>query len=284
MDSLRKITGVCLSGAAALAVAGALLLTGCRKDSTSWWGGTPREVEVTLAALSVADAVVVEPMGSRSVAGVADDDGLFTVSLGPGDGDAPAGRSLSTRADVALNNVWVLQFDAAGVTKTCAYVGTVAAGQRVKTTLLSGEDYTVWIVANGPAEGGLTTSNPASLSDFENKLLYTATPSSDEQIPLSGKLTGVRILDNGQVLVGGDNTVVPEVTLTRAMARVDVLLEYDVSGAELDGVWLYQVPAGACYGLADGATDYPASTVVSNFAYGMATPKGLLRRARAAAR
>ena len=56
----------------------------------------------------------------------------------------------------------------------------------------------------------------------------------------------MRVLDNGQVLVGEDNTVVPEMTLTRAMARVDVLLEYDVAGAELDGVWLYLYWENSC--------------------------------------
>ena len=168
-----------------------------------------------------------------------------------------------------------MQFDASGATKACAYVGTVAAGRKVQATLQSGEGYTVWIVANGPAEGVLTTSNPATLSDFENKLLHTAAPASDETIPLTGGLSGVRILDNGQVLVGEDNTVVPEMTLTRAMARVDVLLEYDVDGAELDGVWLYQVPAGACYGLDDAVTDYPASGTVSNFAYRNGDAPGL---------
>lgn len=161
-----------------------------------------------------------------------------------------ASRFVATRADMSLSNVWVLQFDASGATKACSYVGTVAAGQRVKAALQSGEGYTVWIVANGPASDGLTTSNPATLSDFETKMLYTVTPASDELIPLSGKLTNVRVLDNGQVLVGSDNTVVPEVTLTRAMAKVDLLLEYNVSGAELDGVWLYQVPAGPATGWA----------------------------------
>lgn len=45
-------------GAAALAVVGGLLLTGCQKDSPSWWGDTPREVEVTLASFSVAKSSV----------------------------------------------------------------------------------------------------------------------------------------------------------------------------------------------------------------------------------
>ena len=280
MKGLGKITGACLLGAAAFAVAGSLSLVGCSKDSSSWWSPASREVEATLPSLAVAGAVTVEPMGSRALtAGAADDagtavssfdnDGLFTVSLGPDEGmrASAAAASPATRADVALANVWVLQFDASGATRACVRVGTVAAGQKVKAALLSGEGYTVWIVANGPAAGGLTTTNPATLADFESKMLYTATPASDELIPLSGKLTNVKVLDNGQVLVGSDNTVVPEVTLSRAMARVDLLLEYNVSGAELDGVWLYQVPAGACYGLDPEATDFPASGDASNFGH-----------------
>ena len=275
MKGLLKIADCVFSTVAALAVAGSVLLTGCDMDSREGCAPYPRELDVTLPALTVADAVVVEPMGSRSAVSV-EDDALFSVGLGPERGaDASGERSLSTRADVTLSNVWVLQFDASGATKACAWVGTVAAGARVKAALQSGEGYTVWIVANGPAEGVLTTSNPATLSDFENKLLHTAVPASDELIPLTGGLSGVRILDNGQVLVGEDNTVVPQMTLTRAMARVDVLLEYDVDGAELDGVWLYQVPAGACYGLDDAVTDYPASGTVSNFAYRNGDTSGL---------
>ena len=275
MKGLLKIADCVFSTAAALAVAWSVLLTGCDMDSRERCSPYPRELDVTLPALTVADAVVVEPMGSRSAVSV-EDDALFSVGLGPERGaDASWERSLSTRADVTLSNVWVLQFDASGATKACAWVGTVAAGARVKAALQSGEGYTVWIVANGPAAGVLTTSNPATLSDFENKMLHTAAPASDELIPLTGGLSGVRILDNGQVLVGEDNTVVPEMTLTRAMARVDVLLEYDVDGAELDGVWLYQVPAGACYGLDDAVTDYPASGTVSNFAYRNGDTPGL---------
>ena len=279
MKGLLKIAGCVFSTAAALAVAGSALLTGCDMDSREGCAPFPREVDATLPALTVADAVVVEPMGSRaSVAGASyAADGLFSVSLGPDEGtrSSAVAASPATRADVNLSNVWVLQFDASGATTACAYVGTVAAGRKVKAALRSGEDYTVWIVANGPAEGVLTTSNPATLADFESKMLHTDAPASDETIPLAGGLADVRVLDNGQVLVGEDNTVVPQLTLTRAMARVDVLLEYDVAGAELDGVWLYQVPAGACYGLGGAVTDYPASGTVSNFAYRIGNAPGL---------
>lgn len=156
MKGLLKIAGCVFSTAVALAVAGSALLTGCDMDSREGCAPFPREVDATLPALTVADAVVVEPMGSRaSVAGASyAADGLFSVSLGPDEGtrSSAVAASPATRADVNLSNVWVLQFDAAGATTACVYVGTVAAGRKVKAALRSGEDYTVWIVANGPAE------------------------------------------------------------------------------------------------------------------------------------
>ena len=293
MDAVRYWLSRCFQ----LSVAFILLSTaGCTDTSRPWWSSFPHEVEATLASLSVGEAVVVEPMGTRSVSAQGDDaagyagaEELFSVSLcGPQDAAlagyacdgeeasaADAGRAVSlpvTRADVALQNVWVLQFDAAGTTKACAWVGAVRAGQKVKARLLSGEGYTVWIVAGGPAEGGFTTSNPASLSDFESRLLYNSTPASDSEIPLSGKLTGVKVLDNGQVLVGGDDSILPEVTLTRTMARVDLLLEYSVEGVDFDGVWLYNVPVGTSYGLTPAAAGFPDAGDASSFSY---TNKGV---------
>ena len=293
MDAVRYWLSRCFQ----LSVAFILLSTaGCTDTSRPWWSSFPHEVEATLASLSVGEAVVVEPMGTRSVSAQGDDaagyagaEELFSVSLcGPQDAAlagyacdgeeasaADAGRAVSlpvTRADVALQNVWVLQFDAAGTTKACAWVGAVRAGQKVKARLLSGEGYTVWIVAGGPAEGGFTTSNPASLSDFESRLLYKSTPASDSEIPLSGKLTGVKVLDNGQVLVGDDDSILPEVTLTRTMARVDLLLEYSVEGVDFDGVWLYNVPVGTSYGLTPAAAGFPDAGDASFFSY---TNKGV---------
>ena len=132
MKGLLKIADCVFSTAAVLAVAWSALLTGCDMDSREGCSPYPRELDVTLPALTVADAVVVEPMGSRSAVSV-EDDALFSVGLGPERGaDASGERSLSTRADVTLSNVWVLQFDASGATKACAYVGTVAAGRKVK--------------------------------------------------------------------------------------------------------------------------------------------------------
>jgi len=85
MKMSGKITGFCLLGVAALAAAVGLSLVGCSEDSRSCWSPFPREVEATLPSLAVAEAVVVEPMGSR--AACANDrvsegaDGLSVVAL-----------------------------------------------------------------------------------------------------------------------------------------------------------------------------------------------------------
>ena len=196
-------------------------------------------------------------------------DSLFSVQAVPSV-EEPVSRATST-----LSNVWVIQFDASGKTVQARYVGTVSAGQNVKTTLSSGTGYTIAIVANGPAAGGLSATKPASISEFKNALLYTDRVGRDDEIPLSGLLEDVRVLDNGQVVVGDDLTVVPSVTIKRILAKINLLLEYTVSGATLDGVWLYDVPLGASFGLNEGTTNFPDASTSSLFAFSDTFKDGL---------
>lgn len=291
---MRKVKDIIFRSLPQVLLLGFSMLTvGCGKEVNDFLGLT-REVEATLPSLTVAEAVRVEPMGSRSVGTSAAEAGndLFSVSVGlPQDAssadasgaqaavsarsNAGAAAFPATRASVPLSNVWVFQFDTQGALATCAYVGTVAAGKRVTATLQSGDGYTVWIMANGPVASANLGEQITDIRDFELALHKWGDPTTDDQIALTGKLTDVRVLDNGQVLVGDDITVVPEIELTRAMARVDLLLEYDVSGAELDGVWLYNVPQGTCYGLDPSSTDFPSSATSSDFAYTDGEGKGL---------
>lgn len=291
---MRKVKDIIFRSLPQVLLLGFSMLTvGCGKEVNDFLGFT-REVEATLPLLTVAEAVRVEPMGSRSVGTSAAEAGndLFSVSVGlPQDAssadasgaqaavsarsNAGAAAFPATRASVPLSNVWVFQFDTQGALATCAYVGTVAAGKRVTATLQSGDGYTVWIMANGPAASANLGEQITDIREFELALHKWGDPTTDDRIALTGKLTDVRVLDNGQVLVGDDITVVPEIELTRAMARVDLLLEYDVSGAELDGVWLYNVPQGTCYGLDPSSTDFPSSATSSNFAYTDGEGEGL---------
>ena len=204
-------------------------------------------------------------MGRSAAAG----DSLFSVQA------VPSVEIPSSRATSTLSNVWVIQFDASGKTVQARYVGTVSAGQNVKTTLSAGTGYTIAILANGPDSGGLSATKPASISEFKNALLYTDRVGRDDEIPLSGLLENVRVLDNGQVVVGDDLTVVPSVTIKRILAKINLLLEYMVSGATLDGVWLYDVPLGASFGLDEGVTNFPDASSSSLFTFSDTFKDGL---------
>lgn len=255
--------------AAVAAGISAWTLVGCSKQLAG--GETTVPVEVTLPSL------VIEPAQSLTVASAvgmpdgtpaetATNSDLFSVQLVSPTATASADTT-PTKATTTLSNVWVLQFDGAGTTRACVFVGTVNAGSNILATLESGEGYSVWIVANGPANGTFTTANPATLSDFESKLLYTGKTTSDGQIPLCGKVENVTVLKNGQLLVGNNNATVPSVLLRRAQARVDMILQYEVTGAVFDGAWLYNVPTGACYGLLESAADGFPAPESGNFSY-----------------
>lgn len=269
MNTLTKYRLSALAATGVVAM-GAWMLVGCSKQLTGNETGTP--VEVALPAL------VIEPSQALFFGSAAGNpDGAPTQETSPNSdlfsvqvidpATTAAAETTPTKASNALSNVWVLQFDGGGTTRACVYVGTVNAGSNILATLESGEGYSVWIVANGPGNGSFTTSNPATLSDFESKLLYTGNTTSDSQIPLCGKIENVTVLKNGQLLVGNNNAVVPSVLLRRAQARVDMILEYDVSGAVFDGAWLYNVPTGACYGLLESAADGFPEAVSGNFSY-----------------
>ena len=212
-------------------------------------------------------------------------DGLFSVTLGalPAEGAGPdrgsagsaedsgtvsaAGGSASpaTRAVAELSNVWVFQFDASGTAVRCEKVDALAAGDPLEVVLSSGDGYTLGVVAGGPASG-LSTSNIPDLTAFREGLLFTSSVASFGEVPYAGTLSGVRVLANGQVQVGGPGTDVPAITLRRCMAQVTIDLTYSVADYALDGVELYNVPVGASFAPDRTAAVFPAAAD-ANFGY-----------------
>ena len=280
---------------AAAAVLAVVAVAGCSKEEPVG-GSTGREVLVRLPGVSLAAPVEVTPgvpapaVGYAASRGLSAGDGmasdtlqeLFSVTLGSPAEDVPEDRrdagsvssragaggstavsagavvaAPATRAEVALTNVWVFQFDAAGKTLRCEKVDALAAGRPLEVLLDSGEGFTIGVVANGPADG-LSVSNVPDLTAFRSGLLFTGHVASDEAVPYAGTLDGVRVLDNGQVQVGGSAASVPVITLTRILARVTVALTHDVTGYALDGVELYSVPVGAAFAADPAAAAFPA--------------------------
>ena len=190
---------------------------------------------VTLGALPAADAATER--GTAGTAGTAGSAGTAAA----GTSSAPA-----TRADAELSNVWVFQFDAAGRALRCEYVGGLGVGKLLEVHLDSGEEFTIGVVAGGPANG-LSVTNVPDLTTFREGLLFTSPVTSFEEVPYAGTLAGVRVLVNGQVQVGDSGANVPVITLRRCMAQVTVALTYNVTDYALDGVELYSVPVGAAF-------------------------------------
>ena len=190
---------------------------------------------VTLGALPAADAATER--GTAGTAGTAGSAGTAAA----GTSSAPA-----TRADAELTNVWVFQFDAAGRALRCEYVGGLGVGKLLEVHLNSGEEFTIGVVAGGPASG-LSTETVPDLAAFREGLLFTSPVTSFEEVPYAGTLAGVRVLVNGQVQVGDSGANVPVITLRRCMAQVTVALTHNVTDYALDGVELYSVPVGAAF-------------------------------------
>ncbi len=274
--------------AAALALATAAVV-GCSKEDTPAGIRVGEAVLVRLPGVSVAAPVEVVPgawgasAGAAGTRGIVPQDAapdggfasadnageLFSVTLGALPAAAAAtvrGTSApATRADAELSNVWVFQFDAAGRAARCEYVGGLGVGKLLEVHLNSGEEFTIGVVAGGPASG-LSTETVPDLTTFREGLLFASPVTSFEEAPYAGTLDGVRVLANGQVLVGDSGANVPVITLRRCMAQVTVDLTYNVTDYALDGVELYSVPVGAAFAPDRTAAVFPAAAD-ANFGY-----------------
>ena len=209
-------------------------------------------------AADAADAIDAAPASSVSAASPAGSGAEAARQL-------PDTETPATRAEVALTNVWVFQFDAAGKAVQCRKVDALAAGRPLEVRLNSGDGYTIGVVAGGPASG-LSTETVPDLAAFREVLLFTSPVTSFEEVPYAGTLAGVRVLVNGQVQVGDSGANVPVITLRRCMAQVTVALTYNVTDYALDGVELYSVPVGAAFAPDRTAAVFPAAAD-ANFGY-----------------
>ena len=219
---------------------------------------------VTLGALPAAAAATERgTAGTISAAGTAAG-AVGTISAAEVSGTAGTSAP-ATRADAELSNVWVFQFDAAGRAVRCEYVGGLGVGKLLEVHLNSGEEFTIGVVAGGPASG-LSTETVPDLTTFREGLLFASPVTSFEEAPYAGTLDGVRVLANGQVQVGDSGANVPVITLRRCMAQVTVDLTYNVTDYALDGVELYSVPVGAAFAPDRTAAVFPAAAD-ANFGY-----------------
>ena len=214
--------------------------------------------EVAGTAGTTSSAGTAEIAGAAGTAGTAEVAGTAGTADTAGTAAAGTSSAPATRADAELSNVWVFQFDAAGRALRCEYVGGLGVGKLLEVHLDSGEEFTIGVVANGPASG-LSTETVPDLAAFREGLLFTSAVTSLEEVPYAGTLDGVRVLVDGQVQVGGSGADVPVITLRRCMAQVTVALTHNVTDYALDGVELYSVPVGAAFAPDRTAAVFPAA-------------------------
>jgi len=171
-------------------------------------------------------------------------------------------NAVGLRSGTALSNVWVLQFDSTGTTGagtgTCVaakYIGTVTTGDNLNPTLLTGTGQVIYVIANGPAAGAITTGT-YTLSTFQSSAYFSGSITGDDNVPYVGRIEGgTTIEENGEVTASG---AVPTITLTRIAAKISLNLSFAVTDYTVLSVKLYNKPTYLYY--LNGASTSPFPT------------------------
>jgi len=247
------------------------LLASCTKDETAevTTAGTPVEVNMSLG---LADAkgpdVTLTTEGNSPVAKTFNGSGAQVQS--PAASDAPlkvaysGPERTSLRASTTLNNVWVLQFDSTGVIGTAGncvavqYLGAVTVDDYLNLTLVTGTGQVIYVLANGPASGGITTTT-YTLATLKGSAAFTGSLTDDTSIPYVGRIPG------GVSLTGrGTIKNFATITLQRIAAKVSLKLYYSVQGYSLQSVQLCNAPLNMYYQYGSDAATFPATPSASD--------------------
>lgn len=178
-------------------------------------------------------------------------------------------EAVQLRSGTSLSNVWVLQFDStlttgatstAGACVAAKYLGTVTTGDKLSPTLLTGTNQAIYVIANGPAAGGITTAS-YTLETFKSSAYFSGSITNDASIPYLGRIVGgATIVADGEVYSA---TSTPVITLYRIAAKISLDLNFAVSGYTLTSVQLYNAPINMYY--LNGASTATFPTESSTF-------------------
>jgi hypothetical protein len=180
---------------------------------------------------------------------------------------APA-TSTQLRSGTSLTNVWVLQFDStlttgatstAGACVAAKYIGTVTTGDNLNPTLLTGTGQVIYVIANGPSAGSITTST-YTLATFKTATAYFS-GSITSDAPYIGRIYDASIEANGEVYAAAST---PVITLYRIAAKISLNLNFAVTGYTLTSVQLFNAPTYMYYEYGSGFTAFPATPSSSN--------------------
>jgi hypothetical protein len=270
------------------------LLGSCTSDNSTGLlpGGTPVEVCLSFAVAGSAGPQV-DVSGASAVSTsqnvLSGTDEISTVSSSASNVTFSAGRKSSSaassplqvsytapatsaklRSGTSLSNVWVLQFDStlttgatttAGACVAAKYIGTVTTGDNLNPTFFTGTDQVIYIIANGPEAGSITT-NSYTLETFKSSAYFSGSITSDSNVPYIGRIAGGATIEaNGEVYSAAST---PTVTLYRIAAKISLTLSYAVSGYTLSSVQMFNAPTYMYYLYGTGISAFPVTPSSSN--------------------
>lgn len=177
---------------------------------------------------------------------------------------APA-KSIKLRSATTLSNVWVLQFDStktagaasAGNCVAAQYIGTVTSETTIiNPTLISGTGQVVYVLANGPASGGINTGT-YTLSTFKTAD-FSGTITDDASVPYLGRAPG------GVSITAIGISGISSVPLYRIAAKVSLTFKFAVTGYTLSSVEMYNKPIFMYYVNGSDVAVFPITPTVSD--------------------
>jgi hypothetical protein len=264
----------------------AALLGSCTSDDSKEIlpGGTPVEVSLSFAVAAAEYPQVEVRSGGGSVSKASSTSAAKTsplqVSYTAPTGVTQTASSTQTtgatgtnavqlRSGTSLSNVWVLQFDSLGTTGTgvadgacvaAKYIGTVTTGDNLNPTLLTGTGQVIYVIANGPAAGGITTGTTtnATLADFKNSAYFSGSIGGDAKVPYVGRIAGGATIEANGEVYAADAT--PVITLYRIAAKISLNLNFAVTGYTLSSVQMFNVPTYMYYLNGAGTESFPTAS------------------------
>ncbi len=243
-------------------------------------GGTPVEVNLSFALAGVEYPQVEVTSGSASsvtsTTTKAQSASSSVVSTGSKSSSTktsplqvsytePAG-SIQLRSGTSLSNVWVLQFDstlttgatsATGACVAAKYLGSVSTGDNLNPTLFTGTGQVLYVIANGPSAGDITTST-YTLETFKSSAYFSGTITGDATVPYLGRIAGGTTIDeNGEVYAAA---LTPVITLYRIAAKISLNLNFAVTGYTLTSVQLFNSPTYMYYLNGASTASFPTAS------------------------
>lgn len=162
----------------------------------------------------------------------------------------------ATRALTSFRNTWVLTFAPDGSCLSCGNAGEVSPETPVTASLPTGNNLTLYILANGPA----ALAKPATLADFEGAGYFSTTVYADgSEVPYIGKTEGVNVDEKGRLFNDAGTDV--RVPLKRIAAKLSVTCTVAVADYDIESVRLYNAPVRMFYVYSNTAALITADTL-----------------------